>query len=349
MPAARQTRRWLVIWLLSVAVLLVGMIVLGGATRLTQSGLSITEWRPVTGTVPPLSEAAWQSEFAKYQRIPQYERLNPEMTLSDFKIIYWWEWSHRLLGRVIGAAVFFPLVFFWATRRIGPKLARRLFLIFVLGAVQAALGWYMVQSGLSERVAVSQYRLAAHLGLAFVIYGVVLATVFGLLWGKPRAERESGPLYGAPSAFLALVFLQILMGALMAGTHAGLTDNTWPLIDGRFIPKGLLVLDPWWRNLFENVTTIQFVHRILAYLVVLSAVALWLWIRRVERAPMMSLAANLLVGIAALQVALGIATLLAVVPLTLALLHQLGAVAVFSAALFLLMTARVSPQPAASA
>ncbi len=350
-PGARQTRRWLVIWLFSVAVLLVGMIVLGGATRLTQSGLSITEWRPVTGVVPPLSEEAWQAEFEKYQRTPQYEELNPEMTPAEFKTIYWWEWSHRLLGRVIGAAVFFPLVFFLVTRRIGPKLARRLIFILLLVAAQGALGWYMVQSGLSERVAVSQYRLAAHLGLAFFIYGLVLGTIFDLVWTEPMPKQQMGGLYISVLAFMALVFAQILMGAFMAGTHAGSTDNTWPLIDGRLVPKDLFVLEPWMRNLFENVTTIQFVHRTLAYLVLVAAIVLWQRTRSAARArgvPEMSLAADILLGTVVLQVALGIAALVLVVPLPLALSHQLGAVAVFSAALALLKAAGIPAQRAAS-
>jgi cytochrome c oxidase assembly protein subunit 15 len=349
---ARQTRRWLLIWLGCVAVLLVGMIVLGGATRLTQSGLSITEWRPVTGAVPPLSEEAWQAEFEKYQRIPQYQALNPDISLADFKIIYWWEWSHRLLGRVIGAAVFVPLAFFVLARRIGPKLTRRLIFILLLGAAQGALGWYMVQSGLSERISVSQYRLAAHLGLAFIIYGAVLATIFDLVWAEPMPQRQIGSMYLATIGFVALVFVQILMGAFMAGTHAGLTDNTWPLIDGRLVPKGLSALEPWTRNLFENVTTIQFVHRVLAYLVLLSATLLWHQARRAARArnvPELSTAANILLGTVVVQLALGIATLVLVVPLPLALLHQLGAVAVLSATLAMYKAAGIPAHRTVSA
>jgi cytochrome c oxidase assembly protein subunit 15 len=325
------------------------MILLGGTTRLTHSGLSITEWRPVTGVVPPLSEEAWQAEFEKYRRVPQYSLLFPDMTLSGFKAIYWWEWSHRLLGRIIGLSVFIPLVFFMITRRIGPKLTRRLLFILLLGALQAGLGWFMVKSGLSEGIAVSQYRLAAHLGFAFVIYGAVLSTILDLIWTEPMPKQQMGGLYFSLLAFMALVFVQIIMGAFMAGTHAGLTNNTWPLIDGRVVPPGLFVLKPWSRNLFENVTTIQFVHRTLAYLMLAAALVLWQWTRQSTRAPQMSTAASALLGLVALQVAIGIATLVMVVPLSLALLHQLGAVAVFSAALAVIKAAGIPAQQASSA
>lgn len=344
-----RTRRWLIIWLAAVALLLVGMIVLGGATRLTQSGLSITEWRPVTGIVPPLSEAEWQAEFEKYQRIPQYTLLFPDMTLSGFKTIYWWEWSHRMLGRLIGVAILIPLIVFAALRRVGPRLMRRLVFIVLLVAGQGALGWYMVQSGFTEGIAVSPYRLAAHLGLAFIIYGAVLGTIFDLVFAHAAPRPQRAGLYSLLFGFAVLVFLQILMGAFMAGTHAGLTYNTWPLMAGRLVPEGLFTLEPWTRNLFENVTTVQFIHRTLAYVILIAAAALWLRLRGRSASPMMTLAAKALLAAVCAQIALGIATLLAVVPLWLALLHQLGAIAIFSAALFLLKTALIPAQASASA
>lgn len=321
------------LWLGLVALLIVAMIVLGGLTRLTDSGLSITEWRPVTGAIPPLSDAAWQAEFDKYKTIPEYALVNKGMTLDAFKAIYWWEWSHRFLGRLIGLVFFVPFVWFLVRRQLPSWVAPRLAVIFLLGAAQGALGWYMVKSGLSVRVDVSQYRLAAHLGLAFLIYGAVLWTLFDL-GASRRAARGLSALALAAFAFLALVYLQILAGAFVAGLDAGLTYNTWPLMDGRFVPEGVGALEPWWRNLFENVATVQFVHRTLALGVFASALAVVGLAYRTTSSETLRARALLVLGAVSFQMALGITTLLAVAPLSLSIAHQFGAILLFSAALW---------------
>src|SRR6202167_490877 len=259
------------LWLYAVAALVLAMVLVGGATRLTESGLSITEWRPVMGVVPPLSEGQWQEALAKYQAIPQYRALNAGMSLADFKVIYWWEWTHRLLGRVIGVAFLLPFVWFLWRGWIPRDLQPRLWFIFALGALQGAVGWWMVASGLAERLEVSQYRLAAHLTLASVIY-------VALIWAAAgRASPPSFPARAATRAralcVLVLVLAQIYLGALVAGLRAGYAYNTWPLIDGALIPNTarLFFETPLWRNFFENILTVQFDHRMLAYAIFVVA------------------------------------------------------------------------------
>ncbi len=322
------------LWLFAVAALVFVMVSVGGATRLTGSGLSITEWKPIMGAIPPLSDAAWQEALEKYRQIPQFQHINKGMSLEAFKRIFWWEWSHRFLARFVGVAFLVPFLFFLAMGRIAPPLVPKLAGLFALGGLQGAIGWYMVASGLSERVSVSQYRLAVHLSLAIVIFA-------GLLWIAlslgPREVRSHGlPSFYRKSAawILGLVFLQIAAGAFVAGLKAGNDYNTWPLMDGRFIPQGLGAMSPWWENLFENATAVQFNHRMLAY--VLTAVVLWhVWslLARLDSSPVRT-SAMALAGAVVAQVALGIWTLLAQVPLLLGLAHQAGAVTVFGIALW---------------
>jgi cytochrome c oxidase assembly protein subunit 15 len=320
------------LWLQIVAALVFAMVLVGGATRLTESGLSIVEWKPVTGALPPLSEAAWQAEFEKYKAIPQYRELNRGMSLDDFKTIYWWEWTHRFLGRLIGVAFLLPfLVFLWRGW-IEPPWRLRLWLIFGLGAVQGAVGWWMVASGLIERTSVSQYRLAFHLTLACVIYAA-------LVWAAQRiapshAEEGAPRIRFTASALVALVLVQIYLGALVAGLDAGLTYNTWPLMDGQFIPdrSALLLLDPAWRNAFENVLTVQFNHRMMAYALGLLAVLHALdWARSGQGSAAPGGAFLLAVAII-VQACIGIATLVETVPVPLALLHQGMAMVVLTVA-----------------
>ena len=313
-------------WLALVALMIVAMVVVGGATRLTQSGLSITQWQPIHGVIPPLSQAQWQEEFARYQQIPQYQELNRGMTLDEFKGIFWWEWSHRLLGRLIGAVVLLPLVFFWATGRIEPRLKPRIVALFILGGVQGAIGWWMVKSGLSVRTSVSQYRLAIHLTFAAMLLAYTVWLARGLKPGPLNGSRRR--LRGIAGLLVGLTFLQIFLGGLVAGLHAGLTYNTWPLMDGGLAPSGLFAQSPWWRNLFENIATVQFDHRLGAYLLFVVA---WGHAWQTRRTPFnrAALGVALLVS---LQASLGIATLLTVVALPLALLHQLGAVTALAAA-----------------
>lgn len=310
------------VWLWLIVAMIAAMVVVGGATRLTESGLSITEWKPIHGVVPPLNDAEWQEEFAKYQQIPQYEAVNKGMTLDGFKTIFWWEWAHRLLGRLIGVVFFLPLIFFWATGRIEPKLRMPLAGIFVLGGIQGAVGWWMVASGLVNRTDVSQYRLATHLTFALLILACVVWVVRGM--SSLPAARASAGLRSVGAVIVGLVFLQIFLGGLVAGLNAGMTFNTWPLMDGAFIPSGLFMQEPAWRNIFENVLTVQFNHRMAAYLLLVVSL---LHAVQARGTPYGRLAMMLALGVV-LQAALGIATLLMVVPIDVALTHQFGAVVV---------------------
>ena len=338
-PAAReQTRngdRAVAAWLLACCALVFAMVVVGGVTRLTHSGLSIVEWQPIVGALPPLDEAGWQETFGKYKQTPEYRLVNPHMTLEGFKNIFWWEYVHRLLGRLIGAAFLLPLLWFALRGRIARALAWKFAVIFGLGALQGALGWYMVQSGLVDNPRVSQFRLTAHLGIAFLIYAAMLWIAFDLLF--PR-ESQSSPVSGRLRRFAfalaALIFVMVLSGGLVAGIRAGLAYNTFPLMNGRVVPPEIFSLEPWYLNFSSNMATVQFDHRLIAWL--LAFLVPWFWLRvRREAAPRRArLAADLLLGALALQIALGIATLLLAVPVPLAAAHQAGALLVFSAALF---------------
>ena len=320
------------LWLYAVAAMVLAMVLVGGATRLTESGLSITEWQPVIGVLPPMSEARWLAEFHKYQAIPQYHELNQGMSLAAFKTIFWWEWTHRLIGRLIGVVFLLPLLWFLWRGWIGRGLRARLWLIFGLGALQGAVGWWMVASGLVHRVEVSQYRLATHLVLACVIYIAILWTALRI--GESPSAAMAARLRACAVGLLVLVVGQIYLGALVAGLRAGYIYNTWPLIDGGLVPPttSLFSAMPPWRNFFENALTVQFDHRMLAY-------AIWLlaaWhvtdvIRNARHGPALVGAVALFVAVT-VQAALGISTLLLVVPLPLAMLHQAMAMIVLTVA-----------------
>jgi cytochrome c oxidase assembly protein subunit 15 len=307
-------------------------LIVGGATRLTESGLSITEWKPVTGVLPPLSEDAWQAEFTKYQAIPQYQQVNRGMGLGEFKVIYWWEWSHRFLARTTGMVFLLPFLFFLWRGWIPPRLKWRLWGIFAAGAALGAVGWWMVSSGLvgSGRVSVSQYRLAFHLTLACAIYAAIVWTAQQL--APQRPSDASARLRGVAFTLAVLVLLQIYLGALVAGLNAGLVFNTWPLIDGAFVPDAarLWFISPAWRNLFENTLTVQFDHRMIAYTIWLLAMfhANDAWRSGREKS-----GALILAGIVTLQAVLGIVTLLHQAPIILALSHQMLAILVLTVAI----------------
>jgi cytochrome c oxidase assembly protein subunit 15 len=313
--------RAVALWLFTVAGLVALMVVIGGLTRLTESGLSMVEWKPITGWLPPLSEAAWIAEFEKYKQFPEYQKINTGMTLDGFQSIYWLEYIHRVLGRLIGIAFAVPMLLFWIAGRIPSGMKRHLVAMFLLGGSQGALGWFMVASGLVDHPDVSHYRLTAHLGLAFFIFAY-------LLWGGLSLLRYgrmvSGRGGGLAAALTVLVFVQVLSGGLVAGMNAGLAHNTWPLMDGAFIPDGLLIANPWWINFVENAMTVQFQHRMLAYcvfvLAIITAVSL-------KGKAATGLRHGLLTAVL-VQLGLGIATLLAHVPVSLGTLHQAGAVAV---------------------
>ena len=321
-------------WLLACCALLFAMVVVGGVTRLTHSGLSITEWQPIVGTLPPLTDAQWAETFAKYQATPEYSQVNRGMTLDAFKSIFWWEYCHRLLGRSIGVAFLLPLLGFIARRRIPAGLAPKLVGIFALGALQGAMGWYMVQSGLVDDPRVSQLRLTAHLGLAFIIFAAMLWTALSLLRGPAREGSGAAPLRRFAYALTALIFVMVLSGGLVAGIRAGFAYNTFPLMNGHWVPAEIMLIEPWYLNLFNNMATVQFDHRAIAWVLALAVPLLWWRVRASPDAPARARSgANLLLGLIALQVTLGVCTLILVVPLPLAAAHQAGALLLFAAAL----------------
>ena len=329
------SRHEVAIWLLVVAALVCAMVVLGGVTRLTESGLSMTDWRPVTGWIPPMEQSDWAEEFGKYQESPEYRDINRGMSLEEFKTIFWFEYAHRVLGRILGLAFFLPFVWFLVRRKLDRPLAQRLAFIFVLGGLQGFLGWFMVASGLVDRPSVSPYRLAMHLALAFAIYGMLVWTAASLLRSPDYGSAETGIRTPRCRAFLvlALVCLTIVSGAFVAGLDAGLYYNTFPLMDGRLIPAAYLEQDPWWLNLFQNPAAAQFNHRVLAVVTLVAVIHHWLTLRRLPMTGLTQSLAGFIVLTAMVQAGLGIATLLAYVPVWLGALHQTGALVLFTFAL----------------
>ncbi len=328
-PAPYNRYRIVGLWLFALAAMVFVMVVIGGLTRLTNSGLSMVEWRPVTGWLPPLSDAAWEATFRAYQATPEYRHINAGMSLGAFKGIFWLEYVHRLWGRMIGIVFFVPFLIFlvrgWLDRRLAPRLA----LLFVLGGLQGALGWFMVASGLVDRPDVSQYRLVAHFAAALTIYVALLWIALGLVVRTPPWNPFRG-LGRGPLAVGALIFVTMLSGCFVAGTDAGFAYNTFPLMDGRLIPEGLLTLSPAYLNFFENITTVQFTHRVLALSAVTAVTAFWL-VARSRALPQRSrLAINGLLAVALLQAGLGISTLVMVMPTALAALHQANGVALLT-------------------
>ena len=321
-----SNRRMVRLWLYAVLVVLFAIVMVGGATRMTGSGLSITEWKPIHGVIPPLNPAQWQEEFEKYQQIPQYEKLNKGMTLDAFKGIFWWEWAHRILARGVGFLVAIPLAFFWLTGRLEGPLKWRMVGLLALGGLQGFIGWWMVASGLVERVSVSQYRLATHLTLACIIITATAYIARGLAtYTEAPADRSIQRFAGI---MVLLVLVQIYLGGLVAGLHAGLSYNTWPLMDGAIVPGDLLIIDPTWRNFFENPKTVQFVHRMVAYAVL--AAAFWHAFATSRAMPGSTHArrAWLLAVLVLGQAAIGIGTLLMQAHMHWALLHQAFAMVV---------------------
>ncbi|HZG26986.1 MAG TPA: COX15/CtaA family protein [Ensifer sp.] len=329
--APEDDRRPLRIWLGLVVLALFALVMVGGATRLTQSGLSITEWKPIHGVVPPLNDQQWQEEFDLYKRIPQYQQMNSDMTLEGFKSIYWWEWAHRLLARSIGLLFFLPFLYFLARGKIERRLRLPLLGIFLLGGLQGAIGWWMVASGLTQLTSVSQYRLAVHLVMACLIFSSTIWIMRGLAPHSSDKAPRGGAVFAAVIAFLAL--FQIYLGALVAGLHAGLSYNTWPLMDGAIVPGDLFIQKPWWINLFENPKTVQFVHRCGAYLLFAASLAQAVWLFRVARGSTHCRRGIILFVLVTIQAGLGIATLLTQVDLHAALTHQIGALVVLGFAI----------------
>lgn len=322
------------VWLIIVAALVVCTLMVGGATRLTESGLSIVEWKPVTGTLPPLTDAEWTRQFEAYKTIPQYREMNHGMSLSEFKTIFWWEWGHRLLGRLIGAVYLLPFLWFLWRGFLSTDLKRKLWVIFVMGGAQGAIGWWMVKSGLTERVSVSQYRLAIHFMLALLIYSAIVWTLRRLR-NRP-AVMAPARLRITSRILLGLVFLQLYFGALVAGLRAGKVFNTWPEIDGALIPSAarLFFEEPWWRNFFDNTLTVQFSHRMIAYVLLVVVVVHAIDAIRSRASFAVVSGALWLFAAVTLQAIIGIATLLYGVPIDLGLAHQATAIVVLTLALF---------------
>ncbi|HEY0219706.1 MAG TPA: COX15/CtaA family protein [Afipia sp.] len=329
-----QKLRAVRIWLIVVAALIVGTLIVGGATRLTESGLSIVEWKPITGVLPPLTAQQWADQFEAYKSIPQYREMNFGMSLDEFKTIFFWEWGHRLLARSIGGVFLLPFLYFLWRGGLSSDLKRRLWIIFALGGLQGAVGWWMVKSGLSERVSVSQYRLAAHFMLALFIFAAIVWTVRRLT--PERCAAEPARIKATSKVLLALVFVQLYFGALVAGLRAGKVFNTWPNIDGSFIPTmdRLFFEQPWWRNFFDNTLTVQFCHRMIAYVVLAVVLAHAVDVVRAKCNRRVIGGAHALAGAIGLQVVLGIVTLLHQVPISLGLAHQAMAIVVLTLALF---------------
>jgi len=325
----QASRKPVGLWLLGIALIILAMITIGGLTRLTGSGLSITEWDPIMGAVPPLNDAEWAQAFAKYQKIPQYVLENRGMSLDAFKGIFWWEWTHRFLGRLLGVAFFVPFVWFAWKGAIRRSDWPRMLLLFVLGGLQGFIGWWMVESGLETRVSVSQYRLAIHLGTALLlliaILWIALEHLRDLKTKKPKAA-------GRAFSMAALVYVQMLLGALVAGLHAALIYNTWPDMNGHVFPEDPFFHQPWWINFFENPGLAQFDHRFGAYII--AGFAVWIFARGIQLSGYAKKSAKLVAGITVFQVGLGIFTLMLQAPEGLAALHQVTAAALLCAAVW---------------
>ena len=316
------------LWLMLVALVILVMVMVGGLTRLTGSGLSITEWQPIMGAIPPLSDAAWSEAFAKYKEIPQYHQLNSDMTLAGFKEIFWWEWTHRFLGRFLGLLFFLPFCWFAATGAITRKEWPRMLLLFALGGLQGLIGWWMVMSGLETRVTVSQYRLAIHLGAAVILLGAILWTALDYL--RPGRKGWASRL---SIGFIGMIYAQILLGALVAGLHAGLIYNTWPDMNGSFMPQEAFYYSPWWRNFFENPALAQFDHRMMAYAV--AVLTAFVYANAIRQGPGKAKTSGKVATVmVTLQIFLGIVTLVYRAPLFLSASHQLLAALLFCAAVW---------------
>lgn len=325
------------IWLLVCCALVFAMIVVGGVTRLTDSGLSIVEWQPIVGTMPPITQQDWDILLEKYRATPQYQQVNKGMSVDEFKSIFWWEYFHRLLGRLIGLVFFMPFVYFLWKKQIDRPLGIKLAGIFVLGGLQGFMGWYMVMSGLVNDPHVSQYRLTAHLGLAFIIFAAMFWVALGLLSPareQAQPDEQLRSLRKFSFGLSWLIFIMILSGGFVAGIRAGFAYNTFPLMSGHLIPPGMFMLEPWYRNFFDNVATVQFDHRLIAWILAFSVPFFWYKSRQATLSGTTRLACNLFLLMLAIQITLGISTLLMVVPIPLAASHQGGAVLLFAASLW---------------
>jgi cytochrome c oxidase assembly protein subunit 15 len=327
----------IIIWLLAGCFLIFSMVLIGGITRLTGSGLSITEWNVIMGAVPPLNATDWNLAFEKYKLSPQFRAVNFNMQLQEFKSIFWWEYVHRLVGRMTGLLFLIPFLYFLLKRELSPNLLRKLLLVFCLGAIQGFLGWYMVKSGLANNPHVSQYRLAMHLLTAFITYGLTWWISLTLLFPATDHSKELQyrPIKFAANIFLGITIFQIAYGALVAGLHAGKAFNTFPKMGEEWWPDAVTVMHPFWKNMSENLAGVQFIHRSLAWIMMLGGIGLYVWVRNEQRSPLQKRALNFFLGVLTLQFCLGIVTLLFAAPILLSVLHQTGGFLLFSAVIFL--------------
>ncbi|MDT8387264.1 MAG: COX15/CtaA family protein [Thiogranum sp.] len=332
-----RSRQQVAAWLILCCAMIFAMVVLGGVTRLTGSGLSMVEWNPIFGFIPPLNEQQWAEVFEKYRGSPEYQKINIGMDLEGFKSIYWFEFGHRVLGRLIGTVFLLPFLYFLVRGMLGRPLVPRLFAAFILGGLQGVLGWYMVKSGLIDNPHVSQYRLTAHLSLALLIYAYLLWLVFSLLFPDPGRRTNPSGLKNGSLLLLVMISITIVSGGFVAGIKAGLAYNTFPKMGDQWVPQGMWMLEPGWRNLFENITTVQFDHRLLATLTFFAVAVFWLYAVKQWRfvSPGARLGSHLLLLAAITQVSLGISTLLLHVPVALGAAHQAGALVLLTAVLFL--------------
>lgn len=338
--------RHIALWLFICSLMVFATLVVGGVTRLTHSGLSIVEWQPIVGTLPPLNQAEWQETFEKYKKTPEYHKVNRQMDIEEFKGIFWWEYWHRVLGRTIGVVFFLPFLYFLWKGKVDRSLTPKLVGIFILGGLQGAMGWYMVKSGLVDDPRVSQYRLTAHLSLAFLIFAAMVWVALGLLAERARhaVDATLAGLRRAGFWLLVLVFYMIVTGGFVAGIRAGKAYNTFPLMNGHVVPPEIFIIDPWYLNFFNNMATVQFDHRLGAW--ALAFLVSWFWWRIQAcsaASPRARLVANLLILALAVQIVLGIATLLLAVPVALGAAHQGGSMVVFGILLWLNHELRVAP------
>lgn len=330
-----KSNRLVATWLLSGCFLIFAMVVIGGITRLTGSGLSITEWKPIMGAVPPLNNADWEKAFQKYQQIPQFQKVNYHFDLGDFKSIFWWEYLHRLIGRLIGIVFIIPFLWFYFKRILNRETTKKVLLLFLLGGLQGFLGWFMVSSGLSERTSVSHIRLAIHLITAFITFGLTFYFALELIY-KNSKPGPSGKLHSFVSFLLLIITVQIIYGAFVAGLHAGKIYNTFPLMNGRFIPPGMSYLEPSWINFFDNPVTVQFIHRFFAGLISVLSVVLIFRVKKLSQPESLKKGMTFYISMLVLQLVLGIVTLLTNVNIPLAVIHQAGAFMLFSGCIYLM-------------
>ncbi len=336
MTLSNNQQKAIAIWLFICCATIFAMVVLGGVTRLTGSGLSMVEWEPLMGILPPLSHSEWQQTFQLYQQFPEYKINNYSMNLEEFKSIFWFEYSHRLLGRAIGLIFIIPLLYFIITRQVRKSLIPKLLGMFILGGLQGLMGWYMVKSGLVQDPHVSQYRLTAHLALAFIVYAYIFWVALDLFFSRQNRHSKTVPgnLKRFSLLLTLLIFITVLSGGFVAGLKAGYVFNTFPLMAGRLIPESIFALSPIWKNFFENMATVQFDHRLMATMLFIIIPLFWLTATRQDISPRARVGLHLLLAMLAIQLGLGISTLLLHVPVPLAVAHQAGALILFTIMLF---------------